>query len=315
MDSRFVTSRDVKCDYVVDSTVLGEGINGAVLLAKGKHDGRHYAVKRLRKSSKREAEVYLSLDHPHIARLERVYENDEHIHIVMERLGGGELFYGVVESNGYSESRAACALQQMLSAVAYLHAKQVVHRDLKLENFLYTDDKLQHLKMIDFGHATVWDCCTEMRDVLGTTSYIAPEMVKRCYTEKADMWSMGVIAFMMLTATQPFTGRNEAEVHNNIKCGQRDSRNSSKFEKLSSQAKDFVNSLLKLDPAKRLSAADALKHPWIREYNQMKTSPERTVPCRSQQYSSVITNWPADYNDDFDVTDVEFERFMLVQGW
>lgn len=307
------------------STILGKGVNGAVCLATGKADGRRYAVKRLRKGQKSEANVYLSLDHPHIARLECVYENDEQLHLVMECLGGGELFDRVVESNGYSEKRAACALQQMLSAVAYLHARLVIHRDLKLENFIYSDQKMEHLKLIDFGHATVWNGCTKMKDLLGTTYYIAPEVVRCCYTERADMWSMGVMAFMMLTASPPFTGKNEAEVHNNIKCGQRDNRSSQKFEKLSNQAKDFVNSLLMLDPAKRLSAADALKHPWICKHNQMKASPESTASQRPQHllkashvrkaYSSVMKSWPADYNGDCDVINEELERLLFHQGW
>jgi len=129
----------------------------------------------------------LVLDHPHVVRLENVYESDEELHLVMEYMSGGELWTRLNSqaNKQYSEQVAADTTRQMLLAVAYLHSHQVVHRDLKLENFLYEKEDSDHVKLIDFGFARFWDGRTMMHYFCGTPSYIAPEVVERSYTEKA----------------------------------------------------------------------------------------------------------------------------------
>jgi calcium-dependent protein kinase len=209
---------------------------------------------------KSEVEIYLSLDHPHVARLEHVFETDEQLHLVMEFMAGGELYDRLSEKRQYTEEAAAGTTYQMLLAVGYLHAHQVAHRDLKLENFLYEAKDTDHLKLIDFGFAKFWDHSTKMSQACGSVHYVAPEVLAHSYTEKADMWSLGVIVYMLLTGSPPFHGTDD-EVLKKIKsCNP---HWSSRFHRLSDGPKNFVKGLLVLDPAKRMSAEEAMGNDWI----------------------------------------------------
>mmetsp|Transcript_112264 Transcript_112264/g.322731 ORF Transcript_112264/g.322731 Transcript_112264/m.322731 type:complete len:558 (+) Transcript_112264:89-1762(+) len=266
---RYTSSRPLESDYIIEPKILGSGMSGPVRLAIGKNDGRKYAVKSFKKTGlsakhreelKSEAEIYLSLDHPHVAHLEMVFETEEELHLVMEYMAGGELYDRLAERRQYSEESAAEATHQMLLAVAYLHAHRIAHRDLKLENFLYERKDTNHLKLIDFGFAKFNEKSTKMSQACGSIHYVAPEVLAHAYTEKADMWSMGVIVYMLLTGSPPFHGTDE-EVLRKVKAG--NVHWSSRFQKLSPQAKDFVRSLIVVDPTERMSAQQALQHPWI----------------------------------------------------
>lgn len=277
--SRYTTSRKIEDDYTIKSQVLGTGASGPVKLATDS-DGVMYAVKsfkilslseRKRTELKREVSMCLVLDHPHIVRMERVYETAEDVHIVMEHMSGGELYSRLMKHQKYHEEIAARTTRQMLLAVSYLHAHKVVHRDLKLENFLYEqkeENELRtgtpdHLKLIDFGFAKFWD---GQRGLLtqscGTPSYVAPEVLKKNYTEKADLWSLGVIVYMLLTGRALFVGETDREVLKRVKSFQ-PHWSRTFFEPLSQEAKNFVKSLIVQDPADRMSAQQALDHPWL----------------------------------------------------
>lgn len=271
---RYSSQKDLLSDYTIEmdkngQVVLGTGLSGAVRLARSK-DGSKYAVKSFNKRElssslkyelKTEAEIYLSLDHPHIARLEQVYETDDEIHMVMELMEGGELFDRLTKKKRYTEEAAAETARQMLLAVAYLHSRQIIHRDLKLENFLYECADSSHLKLIDFGFSKkLRKGQKSMSHACGTAQYVAPEVLARSYTEKADLWSLGVISHMLLTGSPLFAG-NEESVLQNVRAGRK--RFSQRFKRLSPVAQDFVESLLKLDPAKRLSAQGALSHAFV----------------------------------------------------
>merc|ERR1719401_916340 len=219
---------------------------------------------------KSEAEIYLSLDHPHVARLEMVYETDDELHLVMEYMAGGELFDRLAERTRYTEKSAAEATHQMLLALAYLHAHGIAHRDLKLENFLYERKDTNHLKIIDFGFSQAVDPTSKMSRACGTIDYIAPEVLRKSYDEKADMWSMGVIVYMLLTGRPPYNGTEDV-VLKKIRRGAVDW--CSEFHELSSGAKDFLKALLVRDPAERLSAQEALEHHWVTGVHPVKSTP------------------------------------------
>lgn len=265
---RYHTDRNVIQDYFFESKILGTGINGPVRLARrGK---QRYAVKSFQKRRlsaearselRREVEVYLKLDHPHVARLEDVYETHRDLHIVMELMAGGELYERLALRRQYAEADAAGTTRQMLLAVAYLHAHSVVHRDLKLENFLYESHNTEHLKLIDFGFAKFWEQGQKMSRSCGSLHYIAPEVLAHSYTEKADMWSLGVLVYMLLTGSPPFYGSTDQKCLLRIKRGE--PQLSSRWPLLSESARQFVLSLLVVDPEKRLSASEALQHHWI----------------------------------------------------
>merc|ERR1719215_476798 len=140
---------------------------------------------------KAEVENYLSMDHPHIIRLYDVYESRQELFLVMECAEGGELFARLVEKKRFSEAEASDALRQMLLALNYIHSHGIVHRDVKLENFIY--DRHGHLKLIDFGFSKMWAASANenMGDSLGTLAYAAPEVLQENYTSQCDMWSLG----------------------------------------------------------------------------------------------------------------------------
>jgi len=261
-------------DYVVNEEVLGTGFNGSVYKAESRHTEGVYAVKGLdlesidatqRSYLKAETEIFLSMDHPHVARLVDVYEESSKLFLVMECMEGGELFSRVKEKKGFKEPEAAHTLWQVLLSLNYLHARGIVHRDVKLENFLYEAKDSDHLKLIDFGFSLVTDLKKKMTvSAGGTPQYAAPEVFDDTVTCQCDMWSVGVVAFILLLGYMPFGG---ADMEANIKAGKY-MRNEERWKKISPDAANFIEALLVVDPEKRLSAVDALKHPFISKRDQ-----------------------------------------------
>eukprot|EP00929_Paragymnodinium_shiwhaense_P066997 TRINITY_DN3368_c0_g2_i1.p1 TRINITY_DN3368_c0_g2~~TRINITY_DN3368_c0_g2_i1.p1 ORF type:complete len:562 (+),score=168.47 TRINITY_DN3368_c0_g2_i1:120-1805(+) len=260
-------------DYTVEEQVLGTGFNGQVKMAKSKADinPQKFAVKAFKLSAftgkekaqlESEVDLFLGMDHPHVARLYDVYESHEWLSLVMECCEGGELFDRVIEMKKFSEENAADAIRQMLLAVNYLHSQGIVHRDLKLENFLYDAPFSEHLKLIDFGFSKVVDPNAVMRSSCGTLSYAAPEVLNMNYTQKCDLWSMGVISFILLSGGMPFSGNKEEETAKKIKSGAFEMK-PHRWNGVSEEAKGFVKALLTVDPKNRLTAEQALEHPWI----------------------------------------------------
>lgn len=269
IQGRYCTLRRIEDDYNIESKVVGSGMSGPVQLATSKGGDTKCAVKSFKKKGlppkkraelQSEVEIYICLDHPHVARLEMVYETDEDLHLVMEYMAGGELYDRLSARKQYTEEAAARTTHQMLLAVAYLHAQDVVHRDLKLENFLYERKDTDHLKLIDFGFAKFWDRSTKMSQACGSVHYVAPEVLKHSYTNLADVWSIGVIVYMLLTGSPPFHGPDD-EVLKKIRAGT--PHFGSRFRRLSEPAKRFVEALLNVEPQRRISAQEALSHPWI----------------------------------------------------
>mmetsp|Transcript_26107 Transcript_26107/g.77800 ORF Transcript_26107/g.77800 Transcript_26107/m.77800 type:complete len:401 (+) Transcript_26107:117-1319(+) len=249
-------------DYKMTSRVLGSGMNGDVRLAAHRETGERVAVKTfaLRGMSEsaeddmcREMTVQAALDHPNVVRARDIFVSAEHVHIVTEALEGGTLLDRVMKVRMLGEHRARHAVEQVLKAVEYMHDKGFVHRDIKLQNLVYADADRETVKLIDFGLCRKW---TEgerpMKRRCGTVQYLAPEVMQSCYTNKADMWSVGVVAHALLTGQD--LGKDEAGAH----------VLSDNLRRCSAQAQCFVNALLAADPAARMSASEALTHSWIK---------------------------------------------------
>jgi len=258
-------------DYILEDKVLGSGYNGQVRRARGKADTtKRFAVKgfkllgisnEARSDLESEVEVFLMMDHPHVARLSDVYETPERLNLVMECMEGGELFHRIQQKKRFSEHSAAAAAFQMLQALNYIHTHNIVHRDIKLENFLYEAKDGDQLKLIDFGFSKIWDTQTKMKLSCGTLAYVAPEVLGKSYDLKCDMWSFGVCVFVLLLGYMPFAGSESAQKRK-VKEGAFE-RKEKQWKSLSKPAESFILSLLQVDSKQRLSAADALNHKWL----------------------------------------------------
>jgi calcium-dependent protein kinase len=260
-------------DYEVSKKVLGEGVSGSVLLAtairgmKQRVAVKAFDLSKLTSSQTNllysEIEVYLCMDHPHVTRLLDVYETDSKMSLVMECAEGGELFNRVAKLKCFNEKSAADATRQMLLAVHYLHSHGMVHRDLKLENFVYDMQGGNTLKMIDFGFSKHVNRRGRMNTSCGTLAYVAPEVLNRCYTSQCDLWSLGVIVFILLSGKMPFKGSSKTQMKA-IRQGKFEFESKS-WKGVSQLAVEFVESLLEVDPSKRLDSKAALEHRWITE--------------------------------------------------
>lgn len=274
-------SQTVGVDYEIDSKILGRGHYGVVRKCTNKMTDEVCAVKAISKKRvsrpevlKREIEILKSVNHPNIIQIRGVYEDAHHVFIVTELCTGGELFERIIEktksSEGhYSEEDAAKIIRQVLEAIYYCHEMQICHRDLKPENFLFqTSDPNALVKIIDFGLARVEDIKKgvprEMHTRVGTPYYIAPEVLARSYTKACDLWSIGVITYILLCGYPPFNGESDVAIFERVKRGL-SSRNfpEEDWESISSEAKAFIRNLLDLDPSVRMTAAEALRDPWI----------------------------------------------------
>eukprot|EP00427_Karlodinium_veneficum_P053727 CAMPEP_0169413208 /NCGR_PEP_ID=MMETSP1017-20121227/61232_1 /TAXON_ID=342587 /ORGANISM="Karlodinium micrum, Strain CCMP2283" /LENGTH=439 /DNA_ID=CAMNT_0009520605 /DNA_START=115 /DNA_END=1435 /DNA_ORIENTATION=+ len=265
---------DVSQDYdILADEVLGEGCSGKIIAARNVATGRKYALKRIRKDSVTpkilqqlivEAEILLTLDHPHVARLNDVYDTDHELAFLTECLEGGELYGRLEELKTFPEPLALETTRQMLLALGYLHSHNIVHRDIKLENFLYESDDLESpLKAIDFGFSKVWDASKPMLASCGSIAYVSPDVLRaKGYTSKCDLWSLGVIVFMLLAGYPPFHG-SEQQMRASILAGQVDWQHKHRWARVSQAAMHFVQSLLQTDPRKRLDVAGALNHEYL----------------------------------------------------
>mmetsp|Transcript_73149 Transcript_73149/g.122136 ORF Transcript_73149/g.122136 Transcript_73149/m.122136 type:complete len:554 (-) Transcript_73149:316-1977(-) len=270
---------------VDDLAVLGRGACGSVCIVKKKSTNEVYAMKTVPMDGmggatldelRREIEVQKALDHPNIVRVFEYFEERHQMHIIMELCKGGALVSRMKNHrHGYGEQAAATLVQKMLSAVLYCHHKGVVHRDIKLDNFIYENEAEDaELKLIDFGFACeVKPGYEAMWDQIGTPSYMAPELwADHCkeYDSSVDMWAMGVVAYMLLSGKRPFHHTDRKEKARMIKqdpvrfVG-------SEWDKISPEAKDFCSRLMNKEPHKRLSASKALEHPWIKSASTLQT--------------------------------------------
>jgi len=150
--------------------------------------------------------------------------------------------------------------------LSYIHGHGIVHRDVKLENFLYEKQGSNHLKLIDFGFSKVWNPNNKMRMSCGTLSYVAPEVLKKSYTSQCDMWSLGVIAFILLVGYMPFSGAEEQQTKD-IMAGKFKVKEE-RWKQVSQDGRDFVWGLLHVDPERRFTAESALAHTWIAQRHQ-----------------------------------------------
>ena len=222
----------------------------------------------------KEINILKSLDHPNIIKVFEFYSSEKYIYIINELCTGGELFDKIVDVKYFSESAACNIMRQLLSAVAYCHEKGIIHRDLKPENILIEsseekDKEYFHIKVIDFGTCEILKK-KKLTEQIGTSFYIAPEVLKNGYNEKCDLWSCGIILYILLCGSPPFYGKSEKEIFKKILDGNFTFRHKI-WNKVSSEAKNLVLKLLQVNPTKRLSAKEALEDIWFQKNVNINT--------------------------------------------
>ncbi|ETV74200.1 CAMK/CAMK1 protein kinase, variant 4 [Aphanomyces astaci] len=205
--------------------------------------------------------------HPHIIHLKDVYENKHHIYIVTELLSGGELFNKIVGRSRYTEAESRTVMKPLFESVAYLHKMGIVHRDIKPENIL-CGDKLTDLRIADFGLSKLVYPHEIMKMPCGTLNYVAPEVLSLVgYGKEADVWSLGVIMYLLLRGELPFHGKTKNDIiqktlHADVCVDQDDS-----WTGISLDAKALLQNILSKQPSKRFTAHEALQHPWFGKSN------------------------------------------------
>lgn len=277
-----VTSRgDNPQDYYEFGQKVGEGSFGIVRLLRHKATGVERAMKIVAKSNnsttaiRDEIAILAKLDHPHLVRLIEYFEDDYNFYLVFEHYRGGELFDRIKNYRQYGEAYASNIIKQVLLALNYCHERGIIHRDLKPENLiLETANDDSPVRIIDFGTASLFDTKQgskkKLTKVVGTPYYIAPEVIKQEYDEKCDLWSVGVILFILLSGKPPFFGDDNARIMASVRHGKYSFRDPI-WAEISDDAKNLIRSLLTYDPSKRPSASEALKHSWFEKSTKSNT--------------------------------------------
>lgn len=251
---------------------LGSGTFGGVRQVVHKKSKQEYAVKIFLKQSfqrgilseslKNEIEILKNLDHPNIIKIFEDFEDQKHFYFIMEKCEGGNLNSLISKKSFFSKVIIVTILKQLLSALSYLHDSLIVHRDIKPENILFLKDKdYGKIKIIDFGVAQYYQDNKFMTMSVGTLPYVAPEVLEQRYNEKCDLWSCGVVAYVLICGIVPFLGKNDYEIVGKIKRYQVN-WDEETWGKCGWEAKDFVMRLL-CEDSQRMTARQALEHEFL----------------------------------------------------
>ena len=279
---------------------LGRGEFGITYLCTDVNTGEKFACKSISKKKlktavdiedvRREVEIMKHMPkHPNIVSLKDTYEDDSAVHIVMELCEGGELFDRIVARGHYTERAAAFIMRTTVEIVQVCHQHGVMHRDLKPENFLFGNKKeTSPLKAIDFGLSVFFKPGEKFNEIVGSPYYMAPEVLKRNYGPEIDIWSAGVILYILLCGVPPFWAETEQGVAQAIIRSVIDFKRDP-WPKVSDSAKDLVKKMLNPDPSKRLTAQQVLDHPWLQNAKKApNVSLGENVKTRLKQFS--VTN-------------------------
>lgn len=269
----YASEKSIK-DYYAFVKTIGEGHFGKVLLAKDRRTREKFAVKVIKKSTtetrsqtliQRELDILRLVSHHNIVRLFDLFDTQDKLYFVLEFMRGGAL-YEVLSSKDihFSEERASCIIKDVLHGLVYLHEKGIVHRDVKPENILTTGKTWPFTsKLADFGLSNFLDTTAGLESKVGTPYFCAREVVtSETYGTKADLWSLGVVAYEMLSGRKPFEGTHTKSVLYAILDGKY-SFPPKHWAQISTEARDFISKLICIDVDRRLSAQEALQHPWI----------------------------------------------------
>ncbi|KDO23338.1 CAMK/CAMK1 protein kinase [Saprolegnia parasitica CBS 223.65] len=318
-----VLGATIQDDYAIMDDVIGEGGFCVVRKARDRRSGDVVAVKEMSKQTTSSKDFWAEVDllkvagaHNNIMALRGVYESADSWYIVQELATGGELFDHLVANGAYSEKMASNALRDLCQAMHYLHRKGIVHGDIKPENIMLRGDELC---LVDFGVSFRMGERSSDVPITGTPAYCAPEaFTKQSVGPEADMFALGIVLYILLCGSHPFDTFNtlsDQEIGKRIVKGQYNTQTRA-WRRISSEAKDLIQKLLVVDPAKRLSAYDALRHPWLSPHNaSISAQPLHKAAAHLQRFQrgrrrlrasilAVLLQPPVDDDDD-DKRDVD----------
>uniref|UniRef100_A0A1D1YLK3 non-specific serine/threonine protein kinase n=1 Tax=Anthurium amnicola TaxID=1678845 RepID=A0A1D1YLK3_9ARAE len=278
---------------------LGRGQFGVTYLVTHRVTGEALACKSIASRKlvarddvedvRREVQIMHHLTgHRNIVELKGTYEDRHAVHLVMELCEGGELFDRIIAKGHYSERAAAMLFREIVTVVHYCHSMGVMHRDLKPENFLFLNkEEKSPLKATDFGLSVFFKPGEVFKDLVGSAYYVAPEVLRRHYSAEADIWSAGVILYILLSGVPPFWAENEQGIFDAILRCHTDF-SSDPWPSISSAAKELVKKMLRADPKERLTASEVLNHPWMREDGEASDKPiDIAVLTRMKQFRAM----------------------------
>ncbi|XP_009956802.1 PREDICTED: myosin light chain kinase, smooth muscle-like, partial [Leptosomus discolor] len=287
-----VNSQEKVSDVYTRLEKLGEGKFGKVYRLQEKGTGKIRAGKYFRTRTAKEkqaawAEVELMnlLHHPRLVQCLAAFQGPAELVMVMEYVAGGELFERIVDDDfEHTEPSSAQYMRQILEGLRFMHSQAIVHLDLKPENIVCVSPGSHWLKIIDFGLARKMAPDTPVKVLHGTPEFMAPEVVAfEPVGFSTDMWSVGVICYILLSGESPFQGDNDMETLSNITAAQWDFEEET-FSEISQEAKDFISQLLQKNPRCRLSSAAALLHPWLQQ-----PQPSSTQALSKERIKQVLT--------------------------
>ncbi|RCN51099.1 kinase domain protein [Ancylostoma caninum] len=262
------------------SKLIGDGKFGKVYLVREKSTGTEFAAKVIRlkqqadrQEVEREVSILTQLRHPRIAQIyDAFYTANNEVVLVMEIVRGGELFDRVADENYVlTEQAVVMIICQLCEAIDYIHEQNILHLDIKPENIMCVSQTGNRIKLIDFGLARYYDGTQELRYMAGTPEFAAPEVIKYEQLDfHTDMWSVGVITYILLSGYSPFLGENICETYCNVEKGVWEF--TEEFDSVSEEAKDFVSRLIVYDKRKRMLPKECLAHPWIAKHRAKASS-------------------------------------------
>jgi calcium-dependent protein kinase len=294
--------------YYEEINLLGEGSFGKVFKVSHKLSKVIRAMKVINKKDAligneseaaliKEINILKSLDHPNILKVYEYYNNKRRLYIITELCTGGELFDKISNEKCFNEKIASHVMRQLLSAVQYCHANGIIHRDLKPENILIESveeysKEFFTIKVIDFGTSDKLAKNKMMDKQIGTPFYIAPEVLNNSYNEKCDIWSCGVIMYILLCGVPPFFGNTDDEIYRAVKDGKY-TMDGPEWAEISREAKDLIKVMLRKDISKRVSAEEALNHTWFKKMRECTKDKFVISKERLNQVANNLKNFKA----------------------
>ena len=257
--------------YDIDHSNPCHGGNGVINKAIHKTTGAVRAVKMIKKEEveatqhetvMNEIRCMEALDHPSIPKIDEYFEDNANYYIVMEFIEGRDLFDELADDTCFTEEKAAMITKRALTSLNHMHHRHILHRDVKPENIMIND---RQVKLIDFGSSIRFNKNEKLKEMTGSCYYIAPEVLDGSYNERCDIWSLGIILYIMLTGIVPYDGENEYEIIKQIRLDV-DIFTISELETVSSSALDLLRKMLRRNGSERISTEEALQHPWLTQF-------------------------------------------------